>query len=210
MSIIRISKNSDDDLVGRSKIWYFWPSFKYLSSCFCRITTHVIFPVQYWVIWLALAVSDAFLIPLGFYEKRFPYNLTYIIRRHYPLISEIQEFQYISIACHWLAMSHCFYNPVIYIFVNSSFKKAFKDVYVKICCSFRTEIDEIDKKSKTTKYFSNFTKNRASSSSVSNWKNFYSKISMTKEMTPKVSIISSRNIVSHDPRAGTVKVGFVL
>lgn len=112
---------------------------------------------------LTLAVVVGFLLAWG------PLNIDIILRHDRKLTNE-----YISIACHWLAMSHCFYNPLIYAWINNSFKVAFKDVYMKVVCCVKTGNGAISRCNNGTK--SSFSTNM----STRKWKS-YRKISITPE-----------------------------
>ena len=49
---------------------------------------------------------------------------------------EIWRFEYIHVVwsgCHWLAMSSCCYNPMVYCWMNSKFRNGFR--YVLRCCA---------------------------------------------------------------------------
>ncbi|XP_013138722.1 PREDICTED: neuropeptide Y receptor-like [Papilio polytes] len=41
---------------------------------------------------------------------------------------------YVWFACHWLAMSHTCYNPIIYCYMNSKYRHGFKQVLDHIIC----------------------------------------------------------------------------
>nr|CAB3517167.1 unnamed protein product [Spodoptera littoralis] len=37
---------------------------------------------------------------------------------------------YMWFACHWLAMSHCCYNPIIYCYMNNRYRRGFKQIHI--------------------------------------------------------------------------------
>ncbi|XP_034252633.1 RYamide receptor-like [Thrips palmi] len=41
---------------------------------------------------------------------------------------------YVYLACHWLAMSHCCANPLIYCWMNSRFRQGFRQALARLCC----------------------------------------------------------------------------
>ncbi|XP_050685430.1 RYamide receptor-like [Leptidea sinapis] len=47
---------------------------------------------------------------------------------------------YVWFAAHWLAMSHCCYNPVIYCYMNSRYRRGFQQA---ISCLLRSNMDAI-------------------------------------------------------------------
>ncbi len=46
----------------------------------------------------------------------------------HPEIWSYQHIQVVWIACHWLAMSNCCYNPMVYCWMNSRFRNGFRYV----------------------------------------------------------------------------------
>lgn len=42
---------------------------------------------------------------------------------------------YIWFVCHWLAMSHACYNPIIYCWMNARFRNGFRYVFRRLLCS---------------------------------------------------------------------------
>ena len=46
----------------------------------------------------------------------------------HPDIWSFQHIQVVWIACHWLAMSNCCYNPMVYCWMNSRFRNGFRYV----------------------------------------------------------------------------------
>ncbi|XP_022825422.1 RYamide receptor-like [Spodoptera litura] len=45
---------------------------------------------------------------------------------------------YMWFACHWLAMSHCCYNPIIYCYMNNRYRRGFKQAFG---CIFRKRLE---------------------------------------------------------------------
>ncbi|XP_046455555.1 RYamide receptor-like isoform X1 [Daphnia pulex] len=52
-----------------------------------------------------------------------PFNLLQIIGDQYPGIWTWSKINFVAFACHWLAMSHSAYNPIIYCCFNSKFRQ---------------------------------------------------------------------------------------
>ncbi|CAK1545854.1 unnamed protein product [Leptosia nina] len=46
---------------------------------------------------------------------------------------------YVWFICHWLAMSHCCYNPIIYCYMNSRYRRGFQQA---LSCVLRPRIEE--------------------------------------------------------------------
>ncbi|XP_072939840.1 RYamide receptor-like [Epargyreus clarus] len=46
---------------------------------------------------------------------------------------------YVWFACHWLAMSHTCYNPIIYCFMNTRYRRAFKQIFESVLCTIGNE-----------------------------------------------------------------------
>jgi len=46
-----------------------------------------------------------------------------IIGDQYPEIWKWKKINYVAFVCHWLAMSHSAYNPIIYCCFNSKFRQ---------------------------------------------------------------------------------------
>lgn len=44
----------------------------------------------------------------------------------HPTVWNFPYIQVVWIACHWLAMSNCCYNPIVYCWMNSKFRNGFK------------------------------------------------------------------------------------
>lgn len=49
--------------------------------------------------------------------------LIQIIGDQYPAIWTWSKINFVAFACHWLAMSHSAYNPIIYCCFNSKFRQ---------------------------------------------------------------------------------------
>ncbi|GAB6031329.1 hypothetical protein CHUAL_009115 [Chamberlinius hualienensis] len=60
-----------------------------------------------------------------------PINIFNIIGFKYPSIFLNDATPYIYLFCHWLAMSHASYNPIIYCWMNSKFRQGFR--YLLLC-----------------------------------------------------------------------------
>jgi len=106
-----------------------------------------------------------------------PLNVNYIILMHCPDIASTYEFQYVYVFSHWLAMSHCFYNPVIYAWINSSFKNAFKDVIKKLLCVKKPDRNQFGTVSSSKKLY-NYDSTLTRSTSSKRW-TIYRKFSGT-------------------------------
>lgn len=67
-----------------------------------------------------------------------PLNALQVIGDQYPEIYTFSYILYIWFACHFLAMSHACYNPVIYIWMNSRFRSGFKYIVSQMVpCLYR-------------------------------------------------------------------------
>lgn len=51
-----------------------------------------------------------------------PLNLFIVVSDQYPDIYNLSGISYVWFVCHWLAMSHTCYNPVIYFWMNAKFR----------------------------------------------------------------------------------------
>ncbi|XP_044743977.1 tachykinin-like peptides receptor 99D, partial [Chrysoperla carnea] len=58
-----------------------------------------------------------------------PFHLYFIIISYYPDITTSQYVQEIYLAIYWLAMSNSMYNPIIYCWMNSRFRRGFKQFF---------------------------------------------------------------------------------
>nr|CAH0112594.1 unnamed protein product [Daphnia galeata] len=63
-----------------------------------------------------------------------PFNLLQIIGDQYQAIWSWSKINYVAFACHWLAMSHSAYNPIIYCCFNSKFRQGFQVLVVRCGC----------------------------------------------------------------------------
>ncbi|XP_046455556.1 RYamide receptor-like isoform X2 [Daphnia pulex] len=63
-----------------------------------------------------------------------PFNLLQIIGDQYPGIWTWSKINFVAFACHWLAMSHSAYNPIIYCCFNSKFRQGFQVLAVRCGC----------------------------------------------------------------------------
>lgn len=63
-----------------------------------------------------------------------PFNLLQVIGEHYQEIWSWTKINYVVFACHWLAMSHSAYNPIIYCCFNSKFRQGFQVLGVRCGC----------------------------------------------------------------------------
>ena len=69
-----------------------------------------------------------------------PFNALLVIGDQYPQIYNYAGIYYVWFACHFLAMSHACYNPLIYMWMNSRFRAGFCYVFGRVlpcCCSGR-------------------------------------------------------------------------
>ena len=57
-----------------------------------------------------------------------PFHTITLIGERHPSIWDYQYCQVIWISCHWLAMSNCCYNPMVYCWMNSKFRNGFRYV----------------------------------------------------------------------------------
>ncbi|ODN04109.1 Neuropeptide Y receptor [Orchesella cincta] len=66
-------------------------------------------------------VRMSLMVVMGYCIGWFPYNLVSLLAK-YTELGESDNFPYVFVACHWLAMSHSVYNPIIYFWLNDSFR----------------------------------------------------------------------------------------
>ena len=57
-----------------------------------------------------------------------PLHLITLVGDNHPQIYDHSFINVIWICCHWLAMSNCCYNPLVYIWMNSKFRNGFRHV----------------------------------------------------------------------------------
>ena len=63
-----------------------------------------------------------------------PIHTIILIGDRYPAIWTFRYIQVIWIACHWLSMSSCCYNPMVYCWMNSTFRNGFRYVLRFLPC----------------------------------------------------------------------------
>ncbi|CAK1545856.1 unnamed protein product [Leptosia nina] len=51
-----------------------------------------------------------------------------------------QGMPYVWFASHWLAMSHCCYNPVIYCYMNSRYRRGFQQALRTLFCRYKKSV----------------------------------------------------------------------
>ncbi|KAI0208585.1 Tachykinin-like peptides receptor 99D, partial [Lamellibrachia satsuma] len=55
-----------------------------------------------------------------------PLHTITLVGDAHPNIWTYRYIQIVWISCHWLAMSNCCYNPMVYCWMNSRFRNGFK------------------------------------------------------------------------------------
>ncbi|XP_074597565.1 RYamide receptor-like [Brevipalpus obovatus] len=55
-----------------------------------------------------------------------PFNILSLLLEHFPELLTTDYIGYVYFLCHWLAMSHACYNPIIYCWMNSRYREGFK------------------------------------------------------------------------------------
>ncbi|XP_061196111.1 RYamide receptor-like [Saccostrea echinata] len=73
-----------------------------------------------------------------------PLNIINIAGDINPSIYDTKGMNYIWMACHWLAMSNCMYNPFIYCWMNSKFRNGFRRVLSHLTCGYVRMADEVE------------------------------------------------------------------
>ncbi|KAG8174766.1 hypothetical protein JTE90_024232 [Oedothorax gibbosus] len=63
-----------------------------------------------------------------------PFNSLIVIGDQYPELYNLPNIIYLWFACHWLAMSHAAYNPVIYFWMNEKYRHGFRMVFRWLPC----------------------------------------------------------------------------
>ena len=63
-----------------------------------------------------------------------PFNILSLVIEHFPEILTTDYIGYVYFLCHWLAMSHACYNPIIYCWMNSRYREGFKYVLRWLPC----------------------------------------------------------------------------
>ncbi|XP_076361629.1 RYamide receptor-like [Tachypleus tridentatus] len=67
-----------------------------------------------------------------------PLNTLIVISDQDQTIWSYEHIQYIWFICHWLAMSHASYNPIIYCWMNSKFRNGFRQIFCLLFPSVRS------------------------------------------------------------------------
>ena len=72
---------------------------------------------------------------------------------NFPGIFDYEHIKYVWFICHWSALSHSAYNPVIYVLFAESFRSEFKDLFQTIirCDNFPTNYSHSPAASKKTR-----------------------------------------------------------
>ncbi|XP_049301161.1 tachykinin-like peptides receptor 99D isoform X3 [Anopheles funestus] len=63
-----------------------------------------------------------------------PFQIYFIITSYYPDLTKKPYIQEVYLAIYWLAMSNSMYNPIIYCWMNSRFRRGFQQFFR--CCPF--------------------------------------------------------------------------
>ncbi|XP_052863309.1 tachykinin-like peptides receptor 99D [Anopheles cruzii] len=63
-----------------------------------------------------------------------PFHFYFIITSYYPELTKKPYIQEVYLAIYWLAMSNSMYNPIIYCWMNSRFRRGFQQFFR--CCPF--------------------------------------------------------------------------
>ncbi|XP_055643026.1 tachykinin-like peptides receptor 99D isoform X2 [Toxorhynchites rutilus septentrionalis] len=58
-----------------------------------------------------------------------PFQIYFIVTSYYPDLTSEPYIQEVYLAIYWLAMSNSMYNPIIYCWMNSRFRRGFKQVF---------------------------------------------------------------------------------
>nr|UNA06200.1 tachykinin-like protein receptor [Hyphantria cunea] len=61
-----------------------------------------------------------------------PFHVYFLVTSYYPDVVNYEHIQEIYLAIYWLAMSNSMYNPIIYCWMNSKFRRGFKQFFW--CC----------------------------------------------------------------------------
>ncbi|CAH4035652.1 unnamed protein product [Pieris brassicae] len=61
-----------------------------------------------------------------------PFHVYFIVTSYYPDVVNYEYIQEIYLGIYWLAMSNSMYNPIIYCWMNSKFRRGFKQFFW--CC----------------------------------------------------------------------------
>jgi neuropeptide Y receptor len=71
-----------------------------------------------------------------------PLNTVTIIGDQRPEIWRYKHIMLIWITSHWLAMSHCSYNPIIYFTMNTKFRTALRHLIRLVLC--QTQLNQLN------------------------------------------------------------------
>ncbi|XP_050685417.1 tachykinin-like peptides receptor 99D [Leptidea sinapis] len=63
-----------------------------------------------------------------------PFHTYFLVTSYYPDVVNYEHIQEIYLGIYWLAMSNSMYNPIIYCWMNSKFRRGFKQLFW--CCGF--------------------------------------------------------------------------
>ncbi|KAL4711731.1 hypothetical protein ACJJTC_003498 [Scirpophaga incertulas] len=61
-----------------------------------------------------------------------PFHVYFVVTSYYPDVVNYDHIQEIYLGIYWLAMSNSMYNPIIYCWMNSKFRRGFKQFFW--CC----------------------------------------------------------------------------
>lgn len=61
-----------------------------------------------------------------------PLHCITLVGDAHPSVWQFPYIQTVWIACHWLAMSNCCYNPIVYFWMNAKFRQGFRTAL--LCC----------------------------------------------------------------------------
>jgi tachykinin-like receptor len=82
-----------------------------------------------------------------------PFHMYFILTSFMPQITNADYIQEVYLAFYWLAMSNSMYNPIIYCWMNSRFRRGFKQVFS--CCPFvRLEPETLSRREVVTSRYS--------------------------------------------------------
>ncbi len=76
-------------------------------------------------------VRMSLMVVLGYTLAWLPYNVVALLAKYHRSLGESDHFPYIFVACHWLAMSHSVYNPIIYFWLNDSFRTTVLELFCR-------------------------------------------------------------------------------
>lgn len=76
-------------------------------------------------------VRMSLIVVLGYAIAWLPYNIVDLLYKYQAKLGESEHFPYIYIACHWLAMSHSVFNPIIYFWLNDSFRTTVLELFCR-------------------------------------------------------------------------------